>query len=136
MKPGERYRAKNTMFWRADERLKTLSREQRWIDFHRACGRDGLFFDDIDPVNDNPKADVTDKMRGRGYQAVAFRADKDARGFFIQRFVARGVGPDPVAAVLSAYDCAVAAADPVTQGLGEILTSQAAAADPLLEMIG
>jgi len=121
MKPGDRFRSRNTMFWRADEKLEAIGRERRWIDFHRACGAQGLFFDDIDPVNDDPKKDVTDRMRGRGYQAVAFRVGKDKGGHFIQLFVARGIGSDPVEAVLAAYRAAIEAGDPVTHGLDTIL---------------
>jgi hypothetical protein len=125
MQVGDRYKAKNTMFWRADEKLAALARDQRWIDFHRACGRDGLFFDDIDPVNDDPKKDVTDRMRGRGYTAIAFRIDKDGRGFLIQRFVARGKGEDPVAAVIDTYKNAIAAGDAVTPGHEQIFDAEA-----------
>lgn len=115
--PGERYRPKNTMFWRADQRLKTLQRDQRWVDFHRACGRCGLFFDDIDPVNDKPTQDVTDKMRAGGYRAVSFRASQDRAGNYMQVFVSRGTGKDPVDAVLSTYRAAVESGDPVARGL-------------------
>lgn len=105
------------MFWRRDERVEACSRDKRWVDFHRACGRCGLFFDDIDPVNDKGDRDVTERMRSRGYQAVAFRADRDPRGFYIQRFVSRGRGAGPVEAVLDAYRAAIAAGDSVEHGL-------------------
>lgn len=118
------YRAKNTMFWRADAKLAELGRDQRWIDFHRACGRDGLFFDDIDPVNDKPQKDVTDAMRGGGYTAVAVRTAKDSKGFWIQNFVARGKGQDPIAAVIDAYRTAIAAGDPVKAGHEAIFTPE------------
>jgi hypothetical protein len=108
------------MFWRADSALKALSRDRRWTDFHRACGRCGLFFDDIDPINDKPLKDVTDQMRGRGYSAVAFRASQDRGGFYIQVLVARGTGADPVAAVRDAYRRAIEAGDPVQHGLDAI----------------
>lgn len=116
------------MFWRADDKLAALMRDPRWVGFHRACGKDGLFFDDIDPVNDKPLKDVTDAMRGAGYQAVAFRVEKDERGYLIQAFRGRGVGADPVAAVLAAYRAAIADGDPVTPGLESILSGEPDAA--------
>jgi hypothetical protein len=126
-----RHHSKNTMFWRADEHLKALSRDDRWTGFHRACGRSGLFYDDIDPINDKPMKDVTDAMRGAGYQAIAFRIEPG----YVQRFVSRGTGADAVAAVADAYARAVAAGDPVERGLEDILTRQPAA-DPFMELIG
>lgn len=134
LKPGDRYRAKNTMFWRADAALKRLERDQRWIDFMRACGRCGLFFDDVDPVNDRRNADVTDAMRGKGYTAVSFRASQDRGGFYTQVFVSQGRGADPIAAVLDAYRQAIAAGDAVQPGLeaifeGEGYPAPAAAAE-------
>lgn len=119
MKPGDRIRSKNTMFWRADPHVTAARSDKRWIQFHRACGDCGLFFDDIDPINDNPTKDVPARVRG-GYHAIAFRADRDQRGFFIQRFVSRGTGAGPLEAVLDAYRAAQAAGDSVEPGLERI----------------
>lgn len=142
MQAGQRHRPKNTMFWRADERLKVLGRDPRWCAFHRACGKEGLFFDDIDPINDEPHKDVTDKMRGRGYQAIAFRVDKDRGGFLISVFSGSGTGQGPVEAVIAAYRDAIERGDTVTTGLESILlteTPQPAPApveDDFMELIG
>lgn len=145
MEAGQRHRSKNTMFWRADQALKALGREQRWIDFHRACGRDGLFFDDIDPINDKPLNDVTDAMRGAGYQATAFSISKDKNGFLIQEFRGRGKGQGPIAAVIAAYHDAIERGHAVTRSLESILlndtpepTPPAATEvdDDFLELIG
>lgn len=120
------------MFWRADERLVALGRDPRWAAFHRACGRDGLFFDDIDPLNDDITKDVTDKMRGRGYQAVAFRVDKDRGGFLISVFCGRGTGQGPVEAVIAAYRDAIERGDPVTRGHEVILLEDPAGVQTLV----
>jgi hypothetical protein len=136
------HRSKNTMFWRSDALVKSMSRNQRWVDFHRTCGRCGLFFDDIDPIDDDPKKDVTDRMRRRGYQAVAFRVSQDRGGYYCQVFVSRGTGAGPIEAVRDAYDRAVAAGDPVQRGLTEIFDGAdypqpvSAAAVDVMELIG
>lgn len=135
--PAERHRSKNTMFWRVDQKLKALYRDPRWVAFHRACGKEGLFFDDIDPINDNPKVDVTDKMRGRGYQAIAFRIGKDRGGFLIQELCGRGTGQTPVDAVISAYRDAIERGDAVPPGLESILLAPEKGDDDILmELIG
>jgi hypothetical protein len=142
MQTGQRHRSKNTMFWRADEKLKALLRDPRWVAFHRACGREGLFFDDIDPINDDySKEAVTDKMRGRGYQAIAFRVGKDKGGFDIQEFRGRGTGQGPVEAVIAAYQNAIERGDPVSHGLEEILLKNVSETTPpreddYMELIG
>lgn len=130
MAAGQRHVSKNTMFWRADEKLKALMRDPRWPAFHRACGREGLFFDDIDPINDKPHKDVTDAMRGGGYQAVAFRAEKDRSGSYISVFCGRGTGQGPVDAVIAAYQDAIKRGDPVAHGHETILTAEVAAVAP------
>jgi hypothetical protein len=150
MVAGERWRSRNRMFWRKDGLVAACFRDKRFVDFNRACGRDGLFFDDLDPINEDKKkkedhADVTDKLRGGGYQCIAFRADRDPRGFFIQVFCGRGTGQGPIEATLAAYRDAIERGDPVTRGLESILlaepspqpTSEAAPLeDDFMELIG
>lgn len=122
------------MFWRADEKLKALARDPRWAAFHRACGSEGLFFDDIDPINDEPLKDVTDKMRGRGYQAIAFRIGKDKGGHLIQEFRGRGTGQGPVEAVIAAYHDTIERGDTVTRGHEAILLSEKIEALPVPDL--
>jgi hypothetical protein len=125
------------MFWRKDTLVSACFRDQRFVDFNRACGRDGLFFDDLDPINDTkPLKDVPDSARGAGYQCIAFRAEKD-RGFFIQVFRGRGTGKGPIEATIAAYHDAIERGDPVTRGLEEILLhEEAPAAFDVMGLIG
>lgn len=101
-----------TLFWRADEQLKALGRNQHWIDFHRACGSEGLFFDDIKQVS-------------RGYQATAFRVVRDR-----MEFSGRGTGAGPVEAVIAAYRDAIERGDAVSQGHDTILLAVDAVVEP------
>lgn len=123
-------------FWRADERLKALLRDHRWTGFMRACGKHGLFFDipgaqdsDWKARRRHEAAIVAGELPtpATGYQATAFRAEGDSR-----RVVARGSGSDPVTAVRSAYEAALAAGDPVEHSLGDILTREETATDIIL----
>jgi hypothetical protein len=80
------------------------------------------------------------------YQAIAFRADQDRRGNYVQMFVSRGTGADPVAAVIDAYRQAVTAGDSVKHGLQTIFDgpfrplgvfpAPAAPAFDVMELIG
>lgn len=103
------------MFWRKDENVARASRHPNWAAFHRACGAAGLFFDDIDPVDDNLK-DVTNLPR-KGYRAVTFRIERRSYGVDVSHVVSRGRGPDPIAAVIDAYRQALDAGYPVPADL-------------------
>ena len=111
------HRSRNTMFWRRDERVVEASRHSGWAAFHRACGESGLFFDDIDPV-------------GRGYGAVTFRIEENARKILIRYVVAEGRGSGPIEAVLDAYRNSVAAGFNVPADLSRLLDSSAAEQTP------
>lgn len=130
MKAGDAFRSKNRMFWRSDLIVAAAMKDQAFLRFMRACGQHRLFFDDIDPAEDNGK-DVTKPPR-RGYQAITWRAEPSGKEIPIAHsvFVARGTGPTPIAACLDAYAKSLEAGDPVPAGLDSIITEAAAPAAP------
>ena len=100
------------MFWRADPRIDEARRHSGWVQFHRTCGATGLYFDDLEPA-----------ARG-GYSAVAFRLQKPAAEY-LRLKVSDGSGPGVIAAVLSAFDAAVAGGWPIDPAAGDLLRSDA-----------
>lgn len=121
---SEPHRSRNTMFWRRDEFVAAASKHPGWAPFHRACGQAGLFFDDIDPVGDDGKKDVT-KRPTRGYGAVTFRLE-GTRAFH----VSKGKGESPIAAVIDAYRKAIEAGFEVPAGLEAMFDDIPAAKTP------
>jgi hypothetical protein len=107
---SEVHRSRNTMFWRRDERVHAASKHPGWATFHRACGKAGLFFDDIDPIG-----------RGSDYGAVTFRVEQNRRGLLIRYLVANGRGNGPIPAVIDAYRNSIDAGFAVPAGLEALL---------------
>jgi len=119
-------------FWRQDPLLKTLSRDPRWAAFHRACGQDGLFFDDIakqrpgESTWQRRRREESEILAGErhppsvgAYQAVSYRIKGDTL-----QAVSRGTGQGPVEAVIATYHDAIERGDPVSRGLESILLTQ------------
>lgn len=80
-------------FLRLDPQIEDARKHKGWANFHRECGAQGLYFDDI-------------AKAGRGYSAISFRLEK--HGDTYQSFrVSKGTGRTPIDAVLSAFDEAV-----------------------------
>ena len=115
--------SRNSMFWRRDEFVAEAAKHPGWASFHRACGRHGLFFDDIDPIGDDGKHDVTRRPR-KGYGAVAFRID-GGRSFQ----VAKGRGDGPIAAVIDTYHNSIAAGFDVPAGLDVVFDAVTASVE-------
>lgn len=105
--------SKNTMFYTHDTALEALHRVPSWVQFHKQCGVQGLFFDDIEKEG-----------RRGAYSAVSFRLEK--RDGFIRYLVARGKGADPIAAVLDTFENSIAAGFPVTPELRNLFDAPAA----------
>lgn len=124
------HRSRNTMFWRRDPFVAEASKHPGWNQFHRECGKAGLFFDDVDPVGDDGK-DVTRRPK-RGYSAVAFRVE-DGRYRYV---VAQGRGEGPIAAVIAAYRAAIDEGFAAPAGLDAIFDDTPTGADPLMDLIG
>ena len=91
------YVPKNSCFYMIDKVVEEARKHSGWVSFHRECGREGLYFNDID------------KDGRKSYTAVAVRVEKDRRGFIIPYLVSRGKGKTPIDAVLDAFNGAVAA---------------------------
>lgn len=119
------------MFYFVDAVLEDARRVEGWRQFHRACGAQGLYFDDIDKVSGK-----------RGfYSAITFRLEERGQGLskqYLRFLVSSGEGKGPIPAVLSAFDAAVAAGFPVDPAHREILvpTKPAQAFDDLDALIG
>lgn len=100
------------MFWRLDPRVEEARKHPGWVEFHRRCGATGLCFDDIEPG-----------VRG-SYTALSFRHQPRGREYL--RFkVSDGSGAGVIAAVLSAFDAAVAGGWPIDPAVGDLLRSDA-----------
>lgn len=95
-------------FWRLDQQIEAARKHAGWATFHRECGAQGLFFDDIE-------------KQGRGYSAISFRVE--TRGEYYATFrVSKGTGRSPIDAVLGAFTAAVDAGFAVDPTLGALLT--------------
>lgn len=80
-----------------DPEVRAAANLPGWAAFHRECGQQGLSFDDIERVG-----------RSRRFTAVTYRLEK-VRSHFAAYQVSKGSGDSVVAAVLDAFDAAVAA---------------------------
>jgi len=110
-------RAVNSMFWFVDKEVEAARKHPGWKQFHRECGKAGLYFDDIE------------RSAGRRspYTAYAYSLSKSRRGFYQQNLVARGRAPTPNAVVLDCFDKAVAAGFDVDPSLRNLLVGDAVA---------
>lgn len=96
--PSEQHNSRNALFWRGPSaEVQAARRHPGWVKFHRACGDTGLFFDDIEQIGSS-----------RRFTATAFTARKAASDFYHLIVLANGQGLGPIAAVLAAFDGAVA----------------------------
>lgn len=107
-------------FWRPDPQIDAARKHPRWASFHRECGQQGLFFDDIE-------------KQGRGYAAIAFRVEKSGEQWISYR-VSSGTGRGPIEAVLSAFDAALAGGFAVDPTLGGLLTANTPAAPQINDL--
>ena len=96
------YVGRNALFYTVDPIIEAARRVPGWSEFHKACGRQGLYFEDIERTGRSRKE----------YGAVATRVEP-RRDMYLRYKVADGRGDGPIAAVLSAFDAAVAAGFPV-----------------------
>lgn len=101
-----------TRFLRVDAQIETARKHKGWAMFHRECGAQGLFFDNIE-------------KQGRGYGALSFRVE-NAGAHYHSYVVSRGTGRGPIDAVIAAFDAAVSAGFPVDPTLGRLLTTETA----------
>lgn len=99
------FHAKNSLFWRKDERVEAARKIPGWREFHRLCGTFRLYFDDIE------------RQSGGGYGAVAFTLDERFRAVKL----ANGRGKTPVAAVADAHDKSELANDETRAALAVLL---------------
>jgi hypothetical protein len=88
------YVPSNEMMWRPDENVVAARKLPGWVEFHRTCGRAGLFFD-------NP---TRDGRRGK-YTVTAFGVRPVRTGFQHVHF-ADGQGTTVVEALEAAYRAA------------------------------
>lgn len=112
--------ATNVMFWFVDKEIEAARRSPGWVEFHRECGKAGLYFDDIERSGGRRSA----------YGAWAYSASKDSRGFYVKHMVARGRAATPIAVTLECFDKAVAAGFPVDPAVRDLLTKSSPALSP------
>jgi hypothetical protein len=110
--------SKNTLHYHVDKDIEAARRARGWIEFHRACGQQGLFFDDIE-------------KEGRGrYSAISIRVEKHVTAagseLYHRYLVSRGAGKGAIDAVLSAFHAAVAAGFPVDPAHANLFDAPAA----------
>lgn len=116
------HHSRNFMFWKGPHPALTAARKQPgWADFHRECGRHGLYFDDIDPA------------QGRGFRATAFRLKRGTE--FTRIHVADGRGATPIAALLATAAVARANGFPLPEDVDQLLSSAPASID-VLDVLG
>lgn len=77
------------MMWRPDANIDAARKLPGWRDFHRVCGRVGLYFDRM-------------QKAGRGYTCDAFTAHR-RRDHYVTEKLATGRGVSVVASVEAAY---------------------------------
>lgn len=121
--PPETHKPRNAMMWKPDPLIDAARRAPGWSEFHRECGKEWLYFDEIE-------------REGRGYRALCYTARKTAPDFYQRTVVARGQGRGVLDAVLAAFDAAVAAGFPVTVAHRGLLDGSAAAVVDLDDLIG
>jgi hypothetical protein len=113
-----------THFLRLDQQIEAARKHKNWPAFHRECGAQGLYFDNIE-------------KQGRGYGCISFRLEK--HGDTYQSFrVSTGSGRGVIDAVLSCFDAAVKQGFAVDPTLGGMLTDTAppVAPDDLDALLG
>ncbi len=88
---GELHKPRNAMMWKSDPLIDAARKAPGWSEFHRECGKQWLYFDEIE-------------REGRGYRALAYTARKVSDGFYQRTVVARGMGRGVIDAVLAAFD--------------------------------
>jgi len=85
MTAAQQYAPRNTMMWKTDPGVEKARRQFGWREFHKECGRQGLYFDDIEP-------------KGRGYEATAFTL----QGRFYKVKLVTATGKTPIDACVAA----------------------------------
>jgi hypothetical protein len=116
------HRSTGALFWRGPPAEVTAARRRPgWAAFHRAAGRHGLFFDDIEPVSSGRRA-----ARSGGFRAATFRLER-RRSFYLSFRVSEGRGLGPIEACADALRAAASAGFPVPVELADLLTETAPA---------
>lgn len=96
MRRGDDYRPIPEMMWKCDENLVAARRLPKWNRFHRACGEQNLFFDNVER-----------RDRRDTYKCVAFTVERRETGKFIGAprsvFIAEGTGKTVLEALGAAF---------------------------------
>lgn len=104
--------SRNTMMWSADKNVEAARKHAGWAQFHRECGKHGLYFDDIEPCGRSRYQALTFRLMGN----VSFR-------------VSRGEGKTVIAACLDALKAAEVAGFPITGDPGRLFADAPGPAD-------
>lgn len=112
--------------WVPDKARDEARKQPGWLEFHRACGKNALYFD------------IPSRDRGRGpFTVVAFTARRNEVGGYITYELARATGQNLVKAMARAHEES-GRASPETTALVERMINPPAepVVDPMAAMFG